>query len=366
MKVLDASIILLAVINLNVQRSLAVLGRGIGRIARNKEMGDKDDHVRFRMMVKEDEHPRDRIIVAKHDDSISGISNAANKRQSSKPREEFSQSTSNMAAIRHLYIDVASKSIFATNSGSRTLQQDACDSDLSTMSTCVNSNDGCDTDCITQALEEIFYSQSGDMQCSYFSSEFCPRVSTCGCETCKDEITGYLSCIASCTIQCSSEYTPYPDTDKSASSTTEDDYCPDEYEAARDCTASMDACAACMDYAYNSMFGPDNTTSCSSFVNGICPAITTNCDCGDCRQAIQDVRSTFAGGHNFSLQIFDIFCVFVCIFFKKIAHCILFFIICRVSNSITGTFYERSKTIVSGIVNEQMLLIYFFVHSSAV
>jgi hypothetical protein len=292
MKVNDASKLLLAVVYCNVQRALAVIGNhGIGRTVRYKEMRGTDNQVRFRMMVKEDKHHHDRIFVSKHDNNNIIVTNIANDKELTRTRKELSQDHPMMQGIQLPYFVAAYKSTSSKDDGSRKLQSDACSSDLSTMNSCVNTNYGCDITCITEALEDIFAPQDGDtMDCSYFSSGFCPRVSSCGCETCKDEITGYLSCIASCTIQCDDE-----NSDSSYSSTTSptEDYCPDEYEAARDCTLYMDSCAGCVDYAYNSIFGPNNTTTCSSFVNGICPAITTNCDCGDCRQAIQDVSFTF-------------------------------------------------------------------------
>jgi hypothetical protein len=37
------------------------------------------------------------------------------------------------------------------------------------------------------------------------------------------------------------------------------------------------------------MFEGKDSISCAEFIVGMCPAIATECDCGDCRQSLEDV-----------------------------------------------------------------------------
>jgi hypothetical protein len=51
----------------------------------------------------------------------------------------------------------------------------------------------------------------------------------------------------------------------------------------------MNSCSACISAAYDAMFEGKDSISCAEFIVGMCPAIATECDCGDCRQSLEDV-----------------------------------------------------------------------------
>jgi hypothetical protein len=69
--------------------------------------------------------------------------------------------------------------------------------------------------------------------------------------------------------------------------------CGEKSSTAQECIATMSSCASCIDDAYDAMFQNSNSISCSEYVVGMCPAIARECDCGDCRQYLEDVSSVF-------------------------------------------------------------------------
>jgi hypothetical protein len=117
--------------------------------------------------------------------------------------------------------------------------------------------------------------------CSLYEDQMCSGFDSCGCTACKAELANYFSCflLGSCDpIECASTETP----------------CSYSFTLVRDCinTTSKSACIDCLNNAQDAMNQGKETINCLEYSDGMCPAISTECDCGTCRQVIEDVSSS--------------------------------------------------------------------------
>jgi len=78
--------------------------------------------------------------------------------------------------------------------------------------------------------------------------------------------------------------------DSRALQDTDTSACDPQREQYNICLVSNPGCEDCLQLAIDSLFEESNTTSCTGFEISVCPAIATDCPCGDfeCRQATED------------------------------------------------------------------------------
>jgi hypothetical protein len=72
-------------------------------------------------------------------------------------------------------------------------------------------------------------------------------------------------------------------------SNTEPEVCQIEMDLVGACASST--CLDCLNSAVDAI---GDSFSCVDFTIGMCPAIATECDCGTCRQLIEDVSASYS------------------------------------------------------------------------
>jgi hypothetical protein len=70
--------------------------------------------------------------------------------------------------------------------------------------------------------------------------------------------------------------------------------CQEELSTLNACVPTIESCGSCIDAAYDDMYGDKEYLSCSEFTVGMCPAIEGECDCGSCRQYLEEVCTSWA------------------------------------------------------------------------
>jgi hypothetical protein len=148
-----------------------------------------------------------------------------------------------------------------------------CISSLSTGEACAN--------CINNVFEGL---PDGEMTCRFFKEQICSGISTCGCTACQDELEESSSCIVNYDcglLGCT--YTARPTTPEPT------EICQEEVSAFRACTSTMESCSSCVDAAMDALFQDGGSPSCEEYNVGICSVFASDCDCGTCRDYLEDV-----------------------------------------------------------------------------
>jgi hypothetical protein len=72
----------------------------------------------------------------------------------------------------------------------------------------------------------------------------------------------------------------------------QDSDCAEKLSLVQQCTRNSSSCGDCVDYAFGTVMATINVpaVNCDTVSSGLCPSITTGCDCGSCRQLIEEVR----------------------------------------------------------------------------
>jgi hypothetical protein len=81
-----------------------------------------------------------------------------------------------------------------------------------------------------------------------------------------------------CNLQAESDEIPIPSSS-----------CEDALLGVQECTATMSSCAQCIAAAEATTF--KYSQSCEEYASGMCSAITSDCDCGECRNKLEYVSS---------------------------------------------------------------------------
>jgi hypothetical protein len=228
---------------------------------------EDDDLLRFHMMIKEEEET-DRNVVSLRDLIKVGKDKNPRAREESVPVER----------IMKTIID-------ATKPQSDRDLQVACDSELAVLQNCYASDFNCDPSCIVAVEDQLFRDNNGTVSCDQYNAVICPSFATCGCETCELDFSDYYNCESTnlCTVNCGSTPSPTP-------APTAQQICPEELDRVVACVQNMDTCVTCITDAFDSI-NENSDNICAAIVTGICPAIKTDCDCGECRELWQEVSS---------------------------------------------------------------------------
>jgi hypothetical protein len=153
-------------------------------------------------------------------------------------------------------------------------------------------------------VEQIAANNPDGLACSSFENQLCTGIDDCGCDVCENEILDLYECGSGCpTLSCASSPTenqpttpsplsaPLPSATPSVAPTQSPSTlaptksaprCPDELAMLKACGQTQGSCISCISGAYDDLFENKESVSCVDFVVGICPAITTTCDCGNC------------------------------------------------------------------------------------
>lgn len=153
-----------------------------------------------------------------------------------------------------------------------------CDAETESAKQCMSTS--C-ADCISNFVEGL----PDSMICLDYRIETCDAIETCGCGACQYQLETAFNC--------------YVEDDGCDPLDCENLICGSELSTAAHCVGTtMDSCSDCIDDAFQTLLDEvegQQTILCSTLSNAMCPAIWTYCDCGMCRQDIDDVSDTASG-----------------------------------------------------------------------
>ena len=182
----------------------------------------------------------------------------------------------------------------------RSLQEtdtSVCDPLLAEHNMCLASNPLCN-DCLDAAIDELF-TQSNTTTCTDFEAGVCPAIATecaCGDLLCRQAAENFWECVLAALepdaelcqmLDCNLGSATVAPTPAPTQDTSVCDPLAVEHNM---CLVSNPLCGDCLDAAIDELFAQSSTTSCTGFEAGVCPAIATECPCGDllCRQAAEN------------------------------------------------------------------------------
>jgi hypothetical protein len=236
---------------------------------------EEDDLLRFHMMIKEEEN-----------EPVNDLPLLTKQTNLKRMEKKESPSAHGKSIPVHRIMKTIDIDTMKADVAIHRHLQATCDAELAILQNCYASDSDCDLSCIVAVEDKLFEDNNNIVPCDQYNAALCPSFAACGCETCVLDYSDYYNCLPNitCTFDCGSTPSPTP-------APTAQPICPDELDRVATCVQNMDSCVTCIDNAYSAIFENADTVACEEFEAGICPAIETNCDCGECSELWQEVSS---------------------------------------------------------------------------
>lgn len=184
-----------------------------------------------------------------------------------------------------------------TSAPSSSSTPDACAIERTAIAQCTPTQE-C-ADCMDDAwADTIEMIGQGSFFCQDVADGICPAIlGGCSCfpTECQDEAENFYGCLlregtnGSCPgVNCDTVASPTPP----PASTPAPQPCESLRQAATSCLPTQ-ACSDCLEQTYNTavweLFGGSGVAACRGFEDVVCPAITTDCNCGfSCAESVED------------------------------------------------------------------------------